>query len=122
MVAQYWEDELAQRMLEEKARNQTLRLFKVAWQGNELSREAILRVLQQVMVPIGEVQGNLAVRSDLFDCSGVRANAGEEVLGYGGGFYVPILMKHLNFTNAEVDAEHLRLWGGVRETFPKSGW
>ena len=114
VAAQHWEDELAHRRLEEKARNQTLRLFKVAWQGNELSREAILRVLQQVMVPIGEVQGNLAVRSDLFDCSGVRANAGEEVLGYGGGFYVPILMKHLNFTNAEVDAEHLRLWGGVK--------
>ena len=114
VAAQHWEDELAQRRLEEKARNQTLRLFKVAWQGNELSREAILRVLQQVMVPIGEVQGNLAVRSDLFDCSGVRANAGEEVLGYGGGFYVPILMKHLNFTDAEVDAEHLRLWGGVK--------
>ena len=76
-----------------------MRLFKVAWQGNELSREAIIRVLQQVLAPIGEVQGILGVRSDLFDSRGVRANAGEEVLGCGGGFYVPVIMKHLNFTS-----------------------
>ena len=55
VAAQYWEDELAHRRLEELARGQTLRLFKVAWQGNELSREAIVRVLQQVLVPVGEV-------------------------------------------------------------------
>ena len=51
---------------------QTVRLFKVAWQGNELSREAIVRVLQQVMGPAGEVQSTLGVFSELFDnrCQG----------------------------------------------------
>ena len=78
-----------------------------------MSREATVRVLQQVMVPVGEVRGDMAIRSDLFDSKGVRANSGEEVLGYGGGFYVPILMKHLNIAG-EKDAEHLKLWGGVK--------
>ena len=112
VAAQYWEDELAQLRLENKAEGRTLRLFKVAWQGNELSREAIVRVLQQVLIPIGEVQGTMGVRSDLFDSKGVRANAGEEVLGYGGGFYVPILMRHLNLRASAVAAEHQELWGG----------
>ena len=92
---------------------QTVRLFKVAWQGNELSRDAIVQVLQQVMAPAGEVQGTLGVLSELFDNGGVRANGGEAVLGRGGGIYVPMIMKHLNVVG-EKDAEHLKLWGGVR--------
>ena len=112
VAAQYWEDELVLLRDEHWGLNQTLRLFKVAWQGNELSREAIVRVLQQVMVPVGEVRGDMAIRSDLFDSKGVRANAGEEVLGYGGGFYVPILMRHLNLRDGAEAAEHQKLWGG----------
>ena len=51
-------------------------------------------------------------RSDLFDSKGVRANAGDEVLGYGGGFYVPILMRHLNLRDGAEAADHQKLWGG----------
>ena len=42
------------------------------------------------MGPAGVIQGNLAVFSELFDNKGVRANGGEEVLGFGGGIYVPV--------------------------------
>ena len=38
--------------------NVTVRLFKASWQGQELSRESIVRVMQQVLEPIGEVQDN----------------------------------------------------------------
>ena len=57
--------------------HKTVRLFKVAWQGQELSREAIVSVLQQVPEPVGVVQGNLAVYSEVFESRGVRPNAGE---------------------------------------------
>ena len=70
----------------------TVRLFKVGWQGRELSREAIVRVLQQVMEPIGAVQGNLGVYSELFNIRCARTNGGEEVVGHGGGIYVPVVM------------------------------
>ena len=113
VAEQQYEKMLADVRRERLGLGQTVRLFKVAWQGNELSREAVVRVLQQVMGPAGEVQGNLGVLSDLFHNKGVRAAGGEEVLGYGGGFYVPMVMKHLNIAG-EKDAEHLKLWGGVQ--------
>ena len=71
----------------------TVRLFKVGWQGRELSREDIVSVLQQVLEPIGAMQGNMVVYSELFDNRGVRANGGEEVLGHGGGIYVLVVMR-----------------------------
>ena len=49
-----------------------------------MSREAIAKVLQQVLQPIGVVQGEMAVYSEAYDNKGVRANEGEEVLGWGG--------------------------------------
>ena len=58
-----------------------MRLFKVNWQGQELRRDSIVRVLQQVLEPVGEVQGKLAVYSEMYDSTdnrGVRANEGEE--------------------------------------------
>lgn len=71
---------LAALTVEWAALNVTVRLFKASWQGQELSRDSIVRVLQQVLEPIGEVQGNLAVYSEMFDNRGVRANANEEFI------------------------------------------
>ena len=75
--------------------NKTVRLFKAVWQGQELSREAVVKVLGQVLEPVGVVQGDLAVFAEMFESRGVRANGGEKVLGTGGGMYVPLLMKNL---------------------------
>ena len=47
-VAQDWHARLAALTAEWAAMNVTVRLFKVAWQGQELSRDSIVRVLQQV--------------------------------------------------------------------------
>ena len=58
-------------------------MIKVSWQGQELSREAIVKVLHQVLQSIGEVQGEMAVYSEAYDSKGVRANEDEEVLGWG---------------------------------------
>ena len=49
-----------------------------------------------MLEPIGAVAGNMGVYSELFDNRGVRANGGEEVLGYGGGIYVPVVMRDLS--------------------------
>ena len=76
-----------------------------------------MQVLQQVLQPIGVVLGNLAVYSEAFDNRGVQANEDEEVLGYGGGMYVPILMKDLDIgITEEQKAKMLELWrwGGAR--------
>ena len=98
-VSQDWEARLSGLRDEWSAANVTVRLFKVAWQDQELSREALVRVLQQVRMlqPIGEVQGNMAVYSEIFDNKGVRANEDEEVVGFGGGMYVPIVVKDLDY-------------------------
>ena len=86
----------------------------LAWQGQELSRGALVEVMQQVLQPIGEVQGNLAVYSEAFDNRGVQANEDEEVLGHGGGMYVPTPMEDLGvgITN-EQKAKMLELWDRV---------
>ena len=39
------------------------------------------------------------------------------MLGRGGGIYVPMIMKHLNFVGGMRDAEHLKLWGGVQPAY-----
>ena len=73
-----------------------------------------MRVLQQVLEPIGEVQGNLAVYSEMFDNRGVRANEGEEVVGSGGGMYVPVVMRNLDSEcNQEQKAQWVKLWDGA---------
>ena len=114
-VAQHWEEMLAKLRADWAGNGVTVRLFKVAWQGRELSREAIVGVLEQVLKPIGEVVGDLAVCSELFDNKGVRANGGEEVLGYGGGIYVPVVMRDLSIPHSpEQEAGYLSLWGGVK--------
>ena len=43
-----------------------------------------MKVLQQVLQPFGEVQGEMAVYSEAYDCKGVRSNEDEEVLGWRG--------------------------------------
>ena len=95
----------------------TVRLFKVGSQGQELGNDAVVKVLQQVLQPIGEALGNLAVDPEseiMFDNKGVQANEDEEVLGYGGGFYVPNKMKDLEIgITEEQKAEMLKLWGRV---------
>ena len=100
--------------------NRTVRLFKVIWQGQELSREAVVKVLVQALSPVGLVIGDLAVCSEMFESKGVRANGGEKVLGSGGGMYVPLLMHDLqqgstiSNRSAVEEAQLLELWGGVR--------
>ena len=91
-VAQDWEAMVSGLRQECATLNVTVRLFKVGWQGQKLSKDAVVSVLQQVLGPIGEVQGNMAVYSEMFDNKGVRANEDEEVLGFGGGMYVPIMI------------------------------
>ena len=114
-MAQDWEERLTELREQWMGTGTTLRLFKVGWQGRELSREAIVRVLQQVLEPIGGVQGNLGVYSELFDNKVVRANGGEEVLGHGGGIYVPVTMRDLDIAcNPEKEAKWLDMWGGVK--------
>ena len=72
-----------------------------------------MKVLQKVSQPIGEVQGEMAVCSEACDCKGVRPNGGEEVLGWGGGIYVPILMQDMNIgITDEQEARIKELWGG----------
>ena len=63
------------------AMHKTVRLFKVVWQGQELSRDAIVSVLQQVLEPVGVVQGNLAVYSEVFESRGVRPNGARRCWG-----------------------------------------
>ena len=93
----------------------TVRLFKVGWQGRELSRESIVSVRQQVLEPTGAVAGKMGVYSELFDNKGVRANGGEEVLGHGGGIYVPVIMRDRSIVcSPEQEAGYLSLWGGVK--------
>ena len=102
------------------AMGKTVRLFKVGWQGQELIRETLVKVMQQVLQPIGEVQGNLAVYPEAFGNRGVQANEGGGVLGHGGGMYVPILMKDLDVgITEEQKAKMLELWGGVEPEGPK---
>ena len=93
----------------------TVRLFKVGWQGRELSRESIVSVLQQVLEHIGALQGDMGVYSELFDNRDVRAIGEEEVLGHGGGIYVPVVMRDLSIVcNPKQEARYLSLWGGVK--------
>ena len=114
-LAQDWEERSEGLRAEWAGGSVTARLFKVGWQGRELSREAIGCVLQQVLEPIGAVAGNMGVYSELFDNRGVRANGGEEVLGYGGGIYVPVVMRDLGIVcSPEQEARYLSLWGGVK--------
>ena len=50
----------------------------------------------------------------MFDCKGVRANEDEEVLGHGGGMYVPVVMRNLaNNDEHQKRAQWLEMWGGA---------
>ena len=62
-VAQDWEERLTELRNKWVGNGMTVRLFKVGWQGRDLSREVIVRVLQQGLESIGGIQGNLAVYS-----------------------------------------------------------
>ena len=112
-MAHDWEARVSGLRDQWAAMNVTVRLFKVGWQGQELSRDAVVSVLQQMLEPIGEVQGNMAVYSEMFDNRGVQANEDEEVLGFGGGMYVPIVMRHLGLDcSQERKAQWLKQWDG----------
>ena len=52
-VAQDWEERLDDLRVQWAGSGVTVRLFEVGWQGRELSREAIVSVLQQMLEPIG---------------------------------------------------------------------
>ena len=98
----------------------TVRLFKVIWQGQELSRESIVRVLQKVLEPFGTVQGNPAVYSKMFESRRVRPDEREKVLGTGGGIYLPVLMRNLaNSDESQKKAQWLEMWSGVEPEGPE---
>ena len=48
-----------------------------------------------MLEPVGEVQDKLVVFAEMYDSRGVRANEDAEVLGTGGGMYVPVVMSDL---------------------------
>ena len=114
-VAQDWESRYSALKDQWGCQNVTVRLFKVNWQGQEMSRDAVVRVLQQVLEPIGDVQGELAVYAEMYDSKGVRANEDEQVLGTGGGVYLPVVMRNLaNNVESQKKTQWLETWGGVK--------
>ena len=50
----------------------------------------------------------------MYDSRGVRANEDEEVLGTGGGMYVPVVMRNLASNDEnQKKAQWLEMWGGA---------
>ena len=68
--AQTFQAALTERSDGWKAMNKTVRLFKAVWQGQELSREAVVKVLGKVLEPVGVVQA-------IWRCSQRCLRAGE---------------------------------------------
>ena len=73
-VAQDWGERLTEPRGQWFGTGTALQLSKAGLQGRGLSRETIVRVLQQVLEPIGGVQGNLVAYPEIFGNKGVRAN------------------------------------------------
>ena len=59
--------------------------FQGQMSGSGAEQGFHLRVLQQVLEPVGEVQGKLVVYSEMYDSRGVRTNEDEEVPHSGCG-------------------------------------
>ena len=81
--AQYWQTEFQARRDEWGAMHTTVRLFKAVWQDQELIREAVVKVLGQVLEPVGVVQGDLAVFAEKFDSRDVGWSGAFGVRGAG---------------------------------------
>ena len=92
----------------------TYRLFKARWQGQELSRDTVVKALARTLEPIGDVDVDAALHSEMFDSMGLAPNKQEEMEGAGGGCYVPITMRDItgDWTPAQ-QASIKELWGGA---------
>ena len=62
-------------------------MFKARWQGQELSRDSVVKALAKTPEPIGDVDVEAALQSEMFDSMGLAPNKQEEIEGAGGGCY-----------------------------------
>ena len=54
-----------------------------------------MKALAKTLEPIGDVDVEAALQSEMFDCMGLAPNRKEEMEGAGGGCYVPIRMRNI---------------------------
>lgn len=117
-----WEEGLQKKVSAARSKSECIRLFKVVWQGQELSRQDIVKVMAEVLEPVGEVD-SLSEWAEAFDCSGVEPNEQEKMEGAGGGTYMAVKMKDIN---KEWTEQELARWNGTvpvgcEETGPGGG-
>ena len=60
-----WEEELQKKASAARSKSECVRLFKVVWQGQELSRQDIVKVMAEVLEPVGEVDSLSDCKEDL---------------------------------------------------------
>ena len=80
----HWEQELADSRKAAQKEGGTYRRFKARWQGQELSRDTVVKALARTLEPIGDVDVNAALHSKMFDCMGLAPDRKEEMEGVGG--------------------------------------
>jgi len=109
-----WEQNLAGSRKAAQEQGGTYRLFKARWQGQELSRDKVVKALAKTLEPIGDVDVEAALNSEMFDCMGLAPNRKEEMEGAGGGCYVPIRMRDITGDwTPEQETAIKELWGGA---------
>ena len=109
-----WEQDLANSRKAAQEQGGTYRLFKARWQGQELSRDSVVKALAKTLEPIGDVDVEAALHSEMFDSMGLAPNKQEEMEGAGGGCYVPIRMRDITGDwTPEQEAAIKELWGGA---------
>ena len=74
----------------------------------------MVKALARTLEPIGDVDVDAALHSEMFDCMGLAPNRKEEMEGAGGGCYVPIRMRDITGDwTPEQQAAIKELWGGA---------
>ena len=113
-IENMWEQDLANSRKAAQEQGGTYRLFKARWQGQELSRDSVVKALAKTLVPIGDVDVQAALKSEMFDSMGLASNKQEEMEGAGGGCYVPIRMRDITRDwTPEQETAIKELWGGA---------
>ena len=109
-----WEDKLAGNRKAAQDEGGTYRLFKARWQGYELARDEVVKTLARTLEPIGEVDVEAALLSEMFDCVGLAPNRQEPMEGAGGGCYVPTRMRDITGDwTPEQETAIKELWDGT---------
>ena len=106
-----WEQNLAGSKKVAQEEGGTYRPFKARWQGQELSRDTVVKELARTLEPIGDVDLDTTVHSEMLDCGGLAPNRQESTEGAGGGCYVAIRMRDITTD-----------WSAVQETEIKQPW